>query len=213
MKPGRELDMLVAEKKRPRWYKIAGHNKVTVDEEMIRHLYLEKKMTGREIAHELGVGVGTIYNRLRKLEIVRDLKTAAGVWYDRGNKPANYQGRYIEKRSGYIIACVPNDHKFASMGVRFASNRSLTIREHRLVMAEHLGRPLERWEVVHHKNHQKSDNRIENLELIQGQSKHQAETITHNEMLRLKSRVTMLESENIDLRQRLAALKAVGVEV
>jgi len=70
---------------------------------------------------------------------------------------------------GYIRRTVPwgtpNAFSYVDVGT---GRRKAWILEHRLVMAEHLGRPLSSDESVHHRNGVKTDNRIENLELWSG---------------------------------------------
>lgn len=53
-----------------------------------------------------------------------------------------------------------------------AANSSGRVFEHRLVMEAHIGRLLSDEEVIHHRNDDPSDNRIENLQLFANHSEH-----------------------------------------
>jgi len=84
----------------------------------------------------------------------------ARLYEQRRNRPINQ--RPTTKRSdGYLEVHLPENHWCRPMATK--SKGSILV--HRLVMAEHLGRLLEPWEIVHHVNGIKDDNRPENFEL------------------------------------------------
>ncbi len=69
-----------------------------------------------------------------------------------------------------------------------ANNKSGRILEHRLVMAQHLGRNLHSWEIIHHRNGVRSDNRLENLQLM-GVGKHNQLTIMESKIEKLEQQI------------------------
>lgn len=108
-----------------------------------------------EVAAELGsISAGTVIAYAR--EFGCDVRQSRSGSYLLERGPHN-------DGNGYLAVSVRADHPFASMGQ--ASGNRYKMPEHRLRMAEHLGRPLLRTETVHHINGKRDDNRIENLEL------------------------------------------------
>ena len=170
-------------------------NRIEFDDIKLRREYLARRPVV-EIAEEYNCSPPAVYRRLGELGIVRSRSEA-----NMGQTAWNRRGWYKDT-GGYIYIQLPKDSPLLSMTT---GNRY--VREHRLVIARHLGRPLESWEVVHHKNRVKDDNRLENLELLPNQSYHLS-------VILLQEEVKQLKGENRCLRQQLkscrAALKAVG---
>jgi len=85
--------------------------------------------------------------------------------YPYGKDSPNYKGGHINA-DGYRCMCV----------------KGKPIHEHRHVMQKHLGRLLDKSEIVHHINENRADNRIENL-LVVTMSEHR---IIHEQLKRKK---------------------------
>ncbi len=98
-------------------------------------------------------------------------------------------GRF--KSDGYIsVVLAASDEFFRPM-----THSRGRIPEHRLVMAKHLLRCLLPWEVVHHKNGIRDDNKIENLQLLPAQYYHLSDIHMKAENKRLHNRINRLEKE------------------
>lgn len=95
--------------------------------------------------------------------MVRDL-TKRGVKFYCGSPCKGKRGPLVNggrghraiTADGYVVVYVSPEERW---------RESPTEREHRVVMARALGRPLEPYETVHHINGDRTDNRLENLQL------------------------------------------------
>lgn len=124
------------------------------DEEFKDYLIFEYKDNSIcQIAHKLNVTQVAIRKYFKKYNIPFKEKKDT---YLRGAKAPNWNGgRHMH--NGYIEIYAPkHPHK----------NKRNCIYEHQKVMEDYLGRYLEKGEVVHHKDLCKTNNNIENLQLL-----------------------------------------------
>ena len=125
-----------------------------------------------------------------------------------GHKDHNMKGVHDNHASGSRIGRWNNEKMISAEGyvkIRVGVSHPLAdpngyTYEHKLVIVSAYGIEALEGKIIHHKNDDKTDNRIENLQLVSG-DRHTQITIMENRIRHLEKRVTMLEAENVLLRK------------
>lgn len=173
--------------------KVSGHKSLMVGLEEIARLYWEEGLSCRTIAKRLRSTPGYIGKLMEKYDIPKRSRTEA---QPKGSSCSYWKGGRF-KQGKYITVKIYPDNPYYSM-----ANSKGYVQEHRLVMAQHLGRCLEPWEIVHHRPPgDKTDNRYENLLLTSNENHFKEDRIIvlqlQEQVKDLQSRVTQLEAENV----------------
>lgn len=117
--------------------------------------------SGEVIATALGVSGSLVWQRLR--EAGAEMRPAG---FGHGAQHHGWVGGRRVTEDGYVLVWLPYGHPFLSMAQEHGSAEGGYVLEHRLVMAQHLGRPLREDETVHHKNNRdRQNNALDNLQL------------------------------------------------
>ncbi len=102
----------------------------------------------------------------------------------KGEENQNWKGGRFEDKE--YIYCYRPDHPYAT--------KAGYVVEHRLVMEEYLGRYLDPMEIVHHRDRNRKNNKIENLMVYVSQSKHMS--MEHNPEKDMSDRVCVICGSN-----------------
>ncbi len=136
----------------------------------LRLLVEIEQRTQWQVAEILGLTRKQVTRRIRAL----GLKTQRTGPRSGPGHPEWKGGRQQDVDGYWLVYCPGHPHARKNGKGRVP----IYVLEHRLVMEKHLGRYLLPTEVVHHKNGQNDDNRLENLELFQSNADHLRHELT-----------------------------------
>lgn len=164
-----------------------------INRDWVVRMYTCWKWSTVQIGRKVGLTPGAVSSILYSRGV--KTRTSKQGWHVRfpngrnGKLAANWKGgRRIANQAGYICVYSPSHPYRTKEGY---------VMEHRLVMEKKLGRYLKPTEIVHHKDGDKSNNRISNLEYIQTKGEHVRRHFS------AVKRVHELEEEVKRLKQRL----------
>ena len=123
------------------------NNHILIDDQKLKEEYLSGKRTGT-LAKEFNIPRMRVWSHLKKNNVeIRKDGWGRGHRFDNGYKWIRDKNNPSANSTGYIA-------------------------EHRLIMEKELGRPLKRYEYVHHRNGIRNDNRVENLAVLKAEKHH-----------------------------------------
>lgn len=122
----------------------------------------------------------------------------------RKEKTAHFKDGSFVDPQGYRRILITEDNPYFKMGHKLKDRTTVYVGEHRLVMAQKIGRCLGRKEIVHHKDGNKLNNDPSNLKLTNWSEHHWHGIAAMDD---LRERIAALESEVVDLREQVMLLR------
>lgn len=165
--------------------------RVPIDQELLRKLN-STGHTYREMAEILGTSAKVVRSRCMELGLPHSHVA-------RPERRPSWSGGYAVDKHGYVLVRRP-EHPQA--------NRVGYVRAHRIVMEQHLWRPLLPEEVVDHRDDDTSNNLPDNLRLFPSNGEHLRVTRTGRPRLTREQREAQQREAVLRARQRVAATLA-----
>jgi hypothetical protein len=138
--------------------------------------------SAREVARLLGISRDAVLQRMKYWRVQEHLPSGG----QKGKRNGRWKGGRRINHDGYIQICCYNHPYRDARGYVF---------EHRLVMEKKLGRYLTAEEVVHHKDYDRKNNKIENLVLFPNQKAHIAWHIRNDPIFQLKPKSDAVDDD------------------